>query len=112
MSSSSRIGAMKSSMERARSLRAIADRQQCTEDEAAMLRELADEQQQRAEYDAWVRAEVEASLADPRPSLSDEEVWAHMEAMLDELEAEERAKKAEKTGRRAARANVRRAVAA
>ena len=52
---------MIATLERARSLRAIADRRQCTEDEAAMLRELADEQQERAEYDAWVRANLVAN---------------------------------------------------
>lgn len=100
----------------ARLLRRVADALPAlggyTEDESAALRQLADEQQRKEEYDAWVRAKVARSLADPRPPLSEEEVWAHMEAVLDELEAEERAEKAKKAGRRAARENVRRAVAA
>ena len=83
-----------------------------TGEDAAALRQLAEEQQKKEEYDAWVRAKVARSLADPRPSLSEEEVWAHLEAVLDELEVEERARKAKKAGRRAARENVRRAVAA
>ena len=38
-----------------------------TGEDAATLRQLADEQQRKEEYDAWVRAEVQAALADPRP---------------------------------------------
>ena len=76
---------MIATMERARSLRGIADRRRCTEDEAAMLRELADEQQERAEYDAWVRAKVEAALADTRPSLTTEQVRERMDACLDRM---------------------------
>ena len=83
-----------------------------TGEDAATLRRLADEQQRKEEYDAWVRAEVEASLADPRPSLTTEEVLAHIDARCAEMEARERAEKALKAGRRAAREDVRRAVAA
>ena len=39
---------------------------------AGLLRRLADEQQQKEEYDARVRAEVEAALADPRPCVPHE----------------------------------------
>ena len=76
-----------------------------TGEDAATLRQMAEEQQQKEEYDAWVRAKVARSRADPRPSLTSEQVWAHMEAVLDELEAEEQA-------REAARENVRGALAA
>lgn len=76
---------MIATLERAHALRGIADRRQCTDEEAAMLRELADEQQQRAEYDAWVRAKVEAAQADRRPSLTTKQVREHMEALLDRM---------------------------
>ena len=82
-----------------------------TGEDADVLRQLADAQQRKEEYDAWVRAEVAAARADPRPSLSTEEMLAHIDAYCDEMEARERAEKAKKT-RRAARENVRRAVAA
>lgn len=36
----------------------------------------------RAEELAWVKARIKASLADPRPSLSGEEVDAHLEAFF------------------------------
>ena len=39
---------------------------------AGLLRCIADEQQQKEEYDALVRAEVEAALADPRPRVPHE----------------------------------------
>ena len=83
-----------------------------TGEDAAALRQHAEAQQKKEEYDAWVRAKVERALADPRPPLSAQEVQARLDALCDELEAEERAAKAQKTARRAARANVRRAVAA
>lgn len=73
---------MIATMERAHALRGIADRRQCTEDEAAMLRELADEQQQRAEYDAWVRAEVEAALAEPQPGYTTQQVREYVRGRL------------------------------
>ena len=82
-----------------------------TGEDVNTLRRLAEEQQRKEEYDAWVRAEVAAARADPRPSLSTEEVLAHIDALCDEMEARERAEKAKKT-RRAARENVRRAVVA
>lgn len=34
-------------------------------------------------YDAWLRAEVEASLADPRPGIPHDEVMAEMQAIID-----------------------------
>lgn len=76
---------MIATLERARSLRAIADRRQCTEDEAAMLRELADEQQERAEYDAWVRAKVERARAETGPGYTTEQVRERMDACLDRM---------------------------
>lgn len=80
-----------------------------TGEDAATLRQMAEEQRRKEEYDAMMRAEVEAALADPRPSLTTEQVLAHIDALCDEMEARERE---EKAARRAARANVRRAVAA
>ena len=79
---------MIATLERAHALRALADRlpaQVGTDEDAAMLRALADEQQQRAEYDAWVRAEVEAARADRRPSLTTKQVMEHMEALIDRM---------------------------
>lgn len=75
---------MIATLERAHALRGIADRRQCTEDEAAMLRELADEQQQRAEYDAWVRAEVQAALAEPQPGYTTQQVREYVLGRLRE----------------------------
>jgi antitoxin ParD1/3/4 len=34
----------------------------------------------------WLREKVRRSLADPRPSIPAEEVFAEMEAMIDEIE--------------------------
>lgn len=34
-------------------------------------------------YDAWFRAKVEKSLADPRPPLPHEQVMAEMKALID-----------------------------
>lgn len=75
---------MIATMERARSLRGIADRRRCTEDEAAMLRELADEQQERAEYDAWVRAEVQEALAEPQPGYTTQQAREYVLGRLRE----------------------------
>lgn len=33
-------------------------------------------------YDAWLQAEVEASLADPRPSIPHDEVMAELRAII------------------------------
>ena len=82
-----------------------------TDEDAAVLRQLADAQQRKEEYDAWVRAKVARARADPRPPLTTEQVLAHIDALCDEMEARERAEKAKKAGR-TARANVRRTVAA
>lgn len=43
-----------------------------------------------AAYDEWLRAEVQASMDDPRPSLTDEEASEHMERVFAELENAER----------------------
>ncbi|MDI1327089.1 MAG: hypothetical protein PSV23_09870 [Brevundimonas sp.] len=34
-------------------------------------------------YDAWFRAKVERSLADPRPPIPHEQVMAEMKALID-----------------------------
>src|SRR5690606_32345576 len=39
-----------------------------------------------AAYDAWFREQVQASIDDPRPSLSNEEANAHMERVFAQLE--------------------------
>lgn len=36
-----------------------------------------------AEYDAWLRASVEAALADPRPGIPHEIVMQKMQAIID-----------------------------
>lgn len=36
-----------------------------------------------AEYDAWFRASVEASLADPSPTIPHDEVMKMMQAIID-----------------------------
>ncbi|GLV20486.1 hypothetical protein TomMM35A_03460 [Sphingobium sp. TomMM35A] len=33
-------------------------------------------------YDAWLRSEVEASLADPRPSIPHDQVMAELRAII------------------------------
>ena len=71
-------------MERAAALRGIADRFPCTDEEAALLRELADEQQRKAEYDAWVRAEVAAARAETGSGYTTDEVRAYVRERLRE----------------------------
>ena len=39
-----------------------------------------------AEYDAWFRAKIAASLADPRPSIPHDEAMAIISAVIDSLE--------------------------
>lgn len=36
----------------------------------------------------WLRAKVAKSLADPRPAIPHDEVMAEMDALIDEIEAE------------------------
>lgn len=38
-------------------------------------------------YDAWFRAEVEASLADPRPSIPHDQVMAKLRAIIEAKKA-------------------------
>lgn len=38
--------------------------------------------EEEAAYDAWLKAKVEASLADPRPSIPHDEVMAEIDALL------------------------------
>lgn len=42
-------------------------------------------------YDKWFRAKVEASLADPRPSVPHEQVMAQARALLDSKASKKRA---------------------
>lgn len=42
--------------------------------------------EQAASYDRWFRARVEASLANPRPSIPHDEVMARMDAILEQAE--------------------------
>jgi hypothetical protein len=41
-----------------------------------------DPEEQAASYDRWFRAEVQASLDDPRPNLSHEQVMAEIHALI------------------------------
>ncbi|MGH8389922.1 MAG: type II toxin-antitoxin system RelB family antitoxin [Pseudomonas sp.] len=40
-------------------------------------------QQQAASYDRWLRAKVQASLDDPRPSIPHDQVMAEMRVLLE-----------------------------
>jgi len=44
--------------------------------------------EQEAQYATWLRAKVEASLADPRPAIPHDEVMAEMDALIDQIETE------------------------
>jgi hypothetical protein len=46
--------------------------------------------EQEASYTAWLRAKVAASLADPRPAIPHDEVMAEMDALISQIEAEQR----------------------
>ena len=59
-----------------------------TGEDADTLRRLADEQQQKEEYDAWVRAEVEAALADPRPRVPQDVARERMRQYMRQRERE------------------------
>ncbi|MDO4684059.1 MAG: antitoxin [Lautropia sp.] len=48
-------------------------------------------EEQEAEYIAWLRAKVDASLADPRPMIPHDQVMAEMDAIIDAAEARQRA---------------------
>jgi len=41
-----------------------------------------DPEEQAASYDRWFRAEVQASLDDPRPNISHDQVMAEIHALL------------------------------
>lgn len=43
-------------------------------------------EEQAASHDRWFRAQVRASLADPRPSIPHDEVMAEMDAIIAEAE--------------------------
>jgi hypothetical protein len=43
-------------------------------------------EEQAASYDRWFRAKVQASLADPRPSVPHDEVMARMDAIIEAAE--------------------------
>lgn len=43
--------------------------------------------EQEASYNEWLRAKVEASLADPRPAIPHDEVMAEMDALIDQIAA-------------------------
>ena len=43
--------------------------------------------EQEASYNGWLRARVEAGLADPRPAVPHDEVMAEMDALIDRIAA-------------------------
>ena len=47
-------------------------------------------EEQAASYDRWFRAKIEASLADPRPSIPHDQVMAEMEAIIAQAEKQQR----------------------
>ena len=49
-----------------------------------------DTQEQADAYDQWLRAKVEASLAEPGPGVPHDEVMAMMDAIIDEAEQQHR----------------------
>ena len=55
-----------------------------TGEDAAALRQLAEEQQKKEEYDAWVRAKVARALAEPRPGYTTEQAREYVLARLRE----------------------------
>lgn len=77
-------------LERASLLRAVADKLPLlggfTDGQAAMLREMADEQQQKEEYDAWVRAKVAKARAETGPGRTGEEMLAYVRAHIASLQ--------------------------
>ena len=55
-----------------------------TGEDAETLRQLAEAQQKKEEYDAWVRAKVQAALADPRPRVPHEQAREYVLGRLRE----------------------------
>ncbi len=51
-----------------------------------IVSEFASEEEAVA-YDKWLRAKVEASLADPRPPLSHDAVMAEVQTIIDDWKA-------------------------
>lgn len=47
-------------------------------------------EEQAASYDRWFRAQVQASLDDPRPSIPHDQVMAEMDAIIAEAEKRSR----------------------
>lgn len=50
-------------------------------------------EEQATSYVAWVKAKVQASLADPRPGIPHDQVMAEMEAIIVEAESRHSAQK-------------------
>ena len=59
-----------------------------TGEDAAALRQLAEAQQEKEEYDAWVRARVAAARTDPRPRVPHEVARERMRQYMRERERE------------------------
>ncbi len=59
-----------------------------TGEDAAALRQLAEAQQRKEEYDAWVRARVAAARADPRPRVPHAVARERMRQYMREREQE------------------------
>ncbi|MBF6617586.1 type II toxin-antitoxin system RelB family antitoxin [Pollutimonas thiosulfatoxidans] len=45
-------------------------------------------EEQAASHDRWLRAKVQASLADPRPSIPHDQVMARMDAIIEKAQKE------------------------
>ncbi|SCZ27369.1 MULTISPECIES: type II toxin-antitoxin system RelB family antitoxin [Pseudomonas] len=43
-------------------------------------------EEQAASYDRWFRAEVQASIDDPRPSIPHEQVMAEIQVLMEEVQ--------------------------
>jgi hypothetical protein len=48
--------------------------------------------EEEASYNEWLRKKVAASLADPRPPIPHDQVMAEANALIDRIEAEQRAR--------------------
>ena len=76
-------------LERASLLRAVSEKLPLlggfTDRQAAVLREMADEQQRKEEYDAWVRAKVARARAETGPGYTSEEMLAYVLESIDAL---------------------------
>ncbi|MCU0122241.1 antitoxin [Pseudomonas sp. B2M1-30] len=55
-------------------------------------------EEQAASYDRWFRAEVQASIDDPRPNIPHEQVMAEIQALMEEAQRKYEALEASNKG--------------